>query len=122
MALTIRGNRPLSVFRLNGADENSATFALGWVLERSSSYRQIFIEAAFDEALGIDDAFIALQKHGEDGGYTDLEVQMGRRFHLILEAKRWWELPGMEQFSRYRPRLHAIGAERQAFVSVSAAD
>lgn len=120
--LTVHGNQPLSVFRLNGADENSATFALGWVLEQSLSYRRLVIETVFAEALDVDNAVITLQDHGEDGGYTDLEIQAGHRFHIILEAKRWWDVPSLEQFTRYHPRLVAAGAERKRLVSVSAAD
>lgn len=122
MALTIHGEQPLSVFRLNGADENSATFALGWGLEQSPEYRKIVIEAMFGEVLVVDNAVIALQRHSLDGGYTDLEIQAAHRFHAILEAKRWWGVPSVEQLARYRPRLVAAGAERKRLVSVSAAD
>ena len=121
MALTIRGVRPSNVFRLYGPDENSASFALGWVLEQSPEYRKIVIEAVFGERLGVDKVVISLQRHGEDGGYTDLEIQAGHQFHAILEAKRWWDLPTVEQFKRYQPRLIAAGTERQRLISVSAA-
>jgi len=102
MALTIHGVQPSNVFQLIGADENSASFALGWVLEQSSTYRKLVIEAVFGETLGVDNAVIALQRHGEDGGYTDLEIQAGHQFHAILEAKRWWEVPSLDQFKRYQ--------------------
>ena len=121
MTFTIRSANPLSVFRLNGADENSATFALGWVLEQSSRYCKAFIDLVFDEALQVDDTVISLQRHRQDG-YTDLEIQAGHRFHAILEAKLWWGLPSLEQLNRYKPRLVEGGAERKRLVSVSAAD
>jgi len=122
MALSIHGTSPTSVFRLNGADENSASFALGWTLEQSLHYRKLVVEAVFGEALDVNDAVIALQKHNLDGGYTDVELQGGHRFHAILEAKRWWDLPSIIQLNRYMPRLASGGAERQRLVSVSAAD
>src|SRR4051794_26585202 len=122
MALTIHGREPSSVFRLNGADENSATFALGWVLEHSSSYRKLIIEAIFGETLDTDDIVVALQRHGKEGGYTDLEIQAGNKFHAILEAKRWWEMPTLEQLKLYQPRLVDAAIERKRLVSVSAAD
>ena len=93
MALTIRGVPPSNVFRLYGADENSASFALGWVLEQSPAYRKIVIEAVFGEKLDVDNVVIALQRHGDDRGFTDLEIQAGQQFHAILEAKRWWMSP-----------------------------
>ena len=122
MTLTIYGAQPLSVFRLNGADENSATFALGWVLEQSPRYRKVVIESVFGEALDVDNAVITLQRHSQDGGYTDLEIQSGHRFHAILEAKRWWGVPSLRQLAQYQPRLVAARAERKRLVSVSGAD
>jgi hypothetical protein len=122
MALTIYGNQPVSVFRLNGADENSASFALGWVLDQSAVYRKLVIETVFGEALDVGDVKIALQEYDEDGGYTDLEVHAGSRFHLILEAKRRRDLPTRKQLEGYMHRLVAKGAERRRLVSVSAAD
>jgi hypothetical protein len=122
MALSIHGACPTSVFRLNGADENSASFAVGWTLEQSLHYRELFVEAVFGEALNVNDMVIALQKHDHDGGYTDIKLQAGQRFHAILEAKRWWDLPSLSQFQRYLPRLAAEDASRQRLISVSAAD
>jgi len=122
MALTIHGSQLSSVFRLNGADENSASFAMGWVLEQSPQYRKFLVEAVFGEVLDVGDVVVALQKHGKDGRYTDIELQGGHRFHAILEAKRWWGLPSIEQLHLYQPRLVAGGAERQRLISVSAAD
>ena len=49
VALTVRGTQPKSVFRLNGADENSASFALGWVLEQSAHFRRAVAEAIYGE-------------------------------------------------------------------------
>ena len=122
MTLTIRNETPTNIFQLNGSDEDSATYAIGWVLEKSPRFRDAVIEAVFGERLEIDNAVISLQQHGADGGYTDIEVQAGRRFHVIFEAKRWWELPGLDQLSRYQPRLGARDARLQRLVSVSAAD
>jgi len=122
MALSLHGTCPTSVFRLSGADENSASYALGWTLEQSPHYRKLVVEAVFGEVLDVDDMVIALQKHDRDGGYTDVELQAGRRYHAILEAKRWWDLPGVPQLQRYLPRLAACRADRQRLISVSAAD
>ncbi len=121
-ALAIHGKEPSNVFQLTGSDENSATFALGWVLERSPAYRKLVMGAVFGDSLDVSNAAIALQRHAEDGGYTDLEVQSGRQFHVIFEAKRWWSVPTVKQFERYLPRLDAGRAERRRLISVSAAD
>lgn len=41
MTLAIRALFPTNVFQLMGKDENSATYALGWALERSPSLASI---------------------------------------------------------------------------------
>jgi hypothetical protein len=45
-------------------------------------------EAWFGSTIDPSNAVISLQKHGADGGYTDLKFQAGLRYHAILEAKR----------------------------------
>src|ERR1700694_865509 len=122
MVLMVRGSKPGSVFRLNGADENSATYALGWVLEQSHNFRLAMVSAWMGEVVDVDDAIITLQTHGSDGGYTDIEVHSGLRFHAIMEAKRWWDVPTEEQLRRYQPRLVGGGAQMQRLVSISSAD
>ena len=122
MALTVRGLEPQSVFRLNGADENSATYALGWILEQSPHFLSAILQAAFGEALDASNCVITLQSHGDDRGYTDLEMQAGLNFHAILEAKRWWAAPGTPQLKRYVGRLIAAKAERKRLITVSAAN
>jgi hypothetical protein len=122
MALSIHGVQPTSVFALNGLDENSATFALGWTLDSSSHFLRLLGKAVFGKSLRVSEVTIALQKHAADGGYTDIELQSGRCFHAILEAKRWWNVPTLDQFKRYLPRLTAEAAERQRLISVSSAD
>jgi hypothetical protein len=96
LALSLHRTEPASVFRLVGNDENSASIALGWTLEQSPHYRELVVKAAFDEILDVREVVIALQKHaGDGGGYTDIELQAGHRFHAIVEAKRSWELPSL---------------------------
>jgi hypothetical protein len=122
LALSLHGNEPTNVFRLCGTNENSASFALGWTLEKSPEYRRLVVEEIFGQPLDVQDVAITLQAHGNDGGYTDVELQAGRRFHAVLEAKRFWELPSLDQLNRYVPRLISGGAQHQRLISVNAAD
>jgi hypothetical protein len=118
VALTVRGVVPASVYRLLGDNENSATFALGWTLERSAAFRDALASAIFGRPVEARDVVITLQTHASDGGFTDLELQGAGRFHAILEAKRGWALPTVKQLTRYRPRIGAT-AKLQRLVSVS---
>ncbi len=121
MPLTMRGENPTNVFRLLGTDENSATFAFGWTMDRSPNLLARVVTTIFGSALDSTDAVVALQRRGADRGYTDMEIQSGRAFHAVLEAKRDWELPSEAQLKRYAPRLQAARARRRRLVTVSAA-
>lgn len=119
MPLIVKGSTPASVFHLIGTDENSATYALGWTLEKSPAMLRAFIEELKGNASNAEHAVLTLQKHGDDGGFTDIEIHSGSAFHAIVEAKKGWLVPGLEQLSRYRPRLVGKAAVRQCLVSLS---
>lgn len=121
MSLTIHGNPITNVFGLKGTNENSATFALGWALERCGHFRRAMLRLWLDLEADDCDTLITLQKHGQDGGYTDIEVHSAGRFHAIIEAKRSWELPTQEQLQRYRSRLISGSTGVQRMVSITAA-
>ena len=121
MVLAINGISVTNVFGLKGTDENSATFALGWVLERCKEFRRAMLKAWLDFEIDDNDTIISLQKHGQDGGYTDIEVHSVGRFHAIIEAKRSWDLPTQEQLRRYRSRLVTGSTDIQRMVSITAA-
>lgn len=123
MTLSLHGSFPGNVFELLGKDENSATYALGWVLDRSPHFVALFVESIAGSAIDTKGAVISLQEFGNDQGYTDVEIRCGASFHAILEAKQGWKLPTLEQLRRYRPRLVAQdeAAARHRLISVSAA-
>jgi hypothetical protein len=122
MALIIRGAKPTNVFQLMGTNENSATYALGWALEHSTHLRALVGSYIFRGECEMDSATIVLQRHVEDGGFTDIEISGGARFHCVIEAKRSWNVPTESQLRRYHPRLAASGARVQCLVSISSAD
>lgn len=121
MTLIVRGGEPGSIFSLLGADENSATLALGWVLEHSPSLRNAMSQAWFECETDPSKTEITFQKYGLDKGFSDLEYQAGLHCHAILEAKKGWTVPGLTQLQRYRPRLTSAGAEIQRIITVSSA-
>jgi hypothetical protein len=93
----------------NGYDENSATYALGWSLQQSHHLLEEFIKYCLGKNITFDrdKITIELQKHGHDGGYTDLEIRPRGCFHLIIEAKKGWELPTKTQLYKYTSRFEA---------------
>lgn len=100
----LKSGRPVvTVFDLLGRDENDITAALGWGLSRSSS----LLDRLGDRFVGGDrgaPAAVRLQHSGGDHGYTDVEL-LWEHAHLVVEAKRGWHLPGLQQLHRYRPRF-----------------
>jgi hypothetical protein len=61
---------------------------------------------------------IALQKSVRGAGITDIEIR-GGDFHVIVEAKRGWNLPAKEQLEKYVPRLHKSKARHALIVTMS---
>jgi hypothetical protein len=120
MMLAIRASFPKNVFELMGKDENSATYALGWGLKRSPALACILTEKLAGKVIDAAEMRVELQTHGEDRGFTDMELRCIDELHAILEAKQGFSLPSMEQLRRYRPRLDAVPASRRVLVSVSA--
>jgi hypothetical protein len=125
--LNISKNSCTGVFGLNGYDENSATYALGWVLSKSQNLLRSFITSSIGNNTSIDlkNVTIDLQKHGPDKGFTDLEIKQEGVFHIIVEAKKLWSLPIKRQLSKYTSRFslsgHSSENERQVLVTLSAA-
>ncbi|MFB3107108.1 MAG: hypothetical protein ACE1ZA_19600, partial [Pseudomonadales bacterium] len=122
MVLRLFGAEPTSVYGILGTDENSATFALGWVLDRSPA----FAAALVNDLLGIrgiehENLVIELQRHGSDRGFTDIEIICRNKYHIIIEAKRGWTLPSDIQLQKYSRRLSKDGQCGATIVSMSAA-
>ena len=123
MSLIIRREYPSNVFQLMGKDENSATYALGWTLERCPRFLNRFVSHIVGRQLKQAEGYLVLQKGGQDRGYTDLEIHYGQALHCIVEAKQGWLLPTMNQLHRYKPRLDLDhrNAQKKVMVTVSAA-
>ncbi len=122
MTLVVRNGFPKNVFALIGRDENSATFALGWALERSPTFANAFVASLAGRPVATGELHIHLQTRADDRGFTDIELRCGTEFEAIIEAKAGWQVPSDEQFLRYCPRLATGGARQQLLVSVSAAN
>lgn len=120
MTLRIHGIEPKTIFGLAGLDENSATFALGWTLEKSIVFRNLLLEKLLAGIEHRDGWLIDLQRHASDGGFTDIELKCPGYCHIIIEAKRNWALPGTLQLSKYLRRLTHDKTRYILLVSISA--
>ena len=105
--LSIFKNDCNGVFELNGVDENSATYALGWTLSKSPNLLEVFVQTCISDDIkpDFDLVVIELQKSGKDNGFTDMEIKQQSEFHIIVEAKKGWFLPSKKQLAKYVERF-----------------
>lgn len=111
------GSKPVgTVFDLLGSAENDLTYALGWALAKAAGFARTLMTDVFGQDVG-DVVAVNLQRFGPDGGFTDVEV-IATGGHLIVEAKRDWQVPQRVQLERYRSRPGGVPA---VLLSLSAA-
>jgi len=88
-----------------GDKENDITFSLGWTLAQSDVFLEYFLKDIFLKQNTGKATSVHLQKHGKDkGGFTDIEIET-EKAHVIVEAKRGWNLPEIPQLKKYAPRF-----------------
>src|SRR5207244_271135 len=116
----LRGQPVPSVFNLLGQKENDITFSMGWALSRSPELLENFLQNALHtkKACDLEGLVIALQEFQKDSGITDIELRDGK-LHMIVEAKRGWELPSEHQLRKYVPRFRETKAENPIIVTTS---
>ncbi|WP_028061136.1 hypothetical protein [Candidatus Solirubrobacter pratensis] len=105
--LLLHGRPVRTVFDLLGEKENDLTYALGWGLANaprlvSAILDEVAAELGLDKVGGHVD--IRLQEHVTGSGYTDVEIRTSA-VHVIIEAKRGWEIPTKTQLEKYAPSL-----------------
>ena len=121
MVLNLFGKEVESVFAVKRDDENSVTYALGWSLSQSPAFLATLGEDLFGEPIEFDDARIDLQRSNQDRGFSDVEIFSPSIPHIIIEAKRNWELPGTAQLKKYASRISRENGRGGLIVSLSAA-
>ena len=110
--ITVTGDRIETVFDLLGHKENDITYALGWGLAQSDDLLSRFLELVAAPEADVDAATLDLQRYRKDeshAGITDIEISSPLA-HIIVEAKRGWDIPEREQLLLYLPALEASRA------------
>jgi hypothetical protein len=136
-----------TVFELLGDRENDITYSVGWALYRCPCFLREFLRETIGFTGVVGDVSVRLQKLDPrnallrsreappssvsdleeigagpaqaHGGFTDIELESPGKFHVIVEAKRGWNLPGGEQLEKYAPRLAVSAAPQQKLVVLS---
>ena len=107
--LTRHGSPVQAVFDLLGVSENDLTAALGFALSRSPALLAAVLSRVWPAgaAEAAEQASLDLEVRGEVGR-TDLEIALPGAL-VILEAKRDWLLPSVQQLQAYAPRIRNRG-------------
>lgn len=107
MADLLLHSKPInSIFQLLGDKENDISYSVAWALSKCPELLAEFVHQTVNiKQFDIDNVEILLQNYdSSDGGYTDIEIICEGLFHMIIEAKRGWVLPGKEQLEKYANR------------------
>lgn len=94
-----------TVFQLLGNNENDMTYTLAWVLSNSDTYLKNLLKNFLGSNIkvNLDEVSIYIQKYEKERGITDIEI-VSPDFHIIIEAKKGWNLPTKSQLETYANR------------------
>ena len=95
------------MFDLLGEAEDDITYSVGWGLAQSEDFARILLGEAYGACTAEGElTAVRLQETDKLTGRTDVEIE-SKRLHLIVEAKRGWELPTYGQLKQYAERLRS---------------
>jgi hypothetical protein len=103
--LTLHSRPVRTVFDLLGSKEDDITYSVGWGLAQSEAFTHAVLGETFGDAKQGGATAIRLQESSPGTGRTDIEIET-ERLHLVLEAKRGWNLPTVAQLQQYADRLN----------------
>lgn len=119
--LILHGRKLESMFELLGRDENDMTGSLGWALSQSHSFLVAFLRELRLPAGSAHEVEVRLQQYEAGRGFTDIEIELPRKFYVIIEAKRGANLPTRSQLLQYsrRKQFRRQGSKSKRLVVIS---
>jgi hypothetical protein len=112
-------SRPVhTVFDLLGDKEDDVTYSVGWGLAQSDAFANALLARAYGKRKVGEPTAIRLQESAKDQGRTDIEIETDD-LHLIIEAKRGWQLPDRSQLKLYLPRLRKTQPKEPLLVVIA---
>lgn len=103
--LTLYGRPVGTVFDLLGDKENDITYSLGWALAESQRLSSALLEDVLSPREELIADSVRLQEGIPGAGFTDIEVLAGGGdVHIVIEAKRGYDLPQQTQLEKYATR------------------
>ncbi|RIH66185.1 hypothetical protein D1164_04545 [Mariniphaga sediminis] len=99
-------NSITSVYELLGDKEDDMTYGLGYVLSKSPAFLSLALLQYGHQYIDPELCKIQLQRHEiKDRGYSDIEIWYREKRLLIIEAKKGWVLPNINQLEKYKGRF-----------------
>jgi hypothetical protein len=106
--LTLYGRPVDTVFDLLGEKENDITCSVGWALAESDRFSRALLQDLLPEIEDPQVTSILLQEGVPGAGFTDIEIiGAAGKIHVVIEAKRGYSLPSVEQLTKYVRRTKA---------------
>lgn len=98
------GQEIRNVFQLLGDSENDITSSLCWALVKCPEFLIRIVRSICAVTADPGQTTILNQQYDQETGITDIEITDDQTFHIIIEAKKGWILPGAEQLTKYSKR------------------
>jgi len=99
------GRNVENVFQLLGYHEDDISYSIAWVLSKSDRLLRLFLKDIIGSVeIDLDTVVISMQEPEKKHGRTDIEIADNDKFHIIIEAKSGWKLPGLNQLQMYTER------------------
>ncbi len=95
------GEQTDTIFKLFGTDENAITKSLSWTLMKCSEFTELFVKNVFGNIKMADNYVVYYQRFSYENGITDIEITDNENYHIIIEAKKGWNLPQKDQLEKY---------------------
>ena len=95
------GEQTDTIFKLFGTDENAITKSLSWALMKCPKFAEKFVESVFGKIKTANNYVVYYQHFSCENGITDIEITDNENYHIIIEAKKGWNLPQKEQLEKY---------------------
>lgn len=119
--LTTSRGEVSNIFQLIGTKEDDITKSISWALANCPVFLNNVLQDLLKINIDAEDVIIKFQTSEKDKGRTDLEITDDVNFHIIIEAKRGWNLPGYDQLNLYSQResLRKSKAKHKILVTMS---
>lgn len=107
----ISHNKQIStIFQLLGEDENDITLSMSWALANCPEFLTLIVSKICGVLPNPKDTTVYNQKYDAISGITDIEITDHKFFHIIIEAKKGWNLPNATQLTKYSQRNDFINS------------